>query len=73
MLEAITQKVDSSAVAHPNGTKVAGTFADRPSRTMSCGACVLPFTVAVYAISLVVICECAHIGLVGRYVLILRD
>ena len=30
MLEAITQKVDSSAVGHPNGTKVAGTFADRP-------------------------------------------
>jgi len=30
MLEAITQKVDSSAVAHPTGTKVAGTFADRP-------------------------------------------
>ena len=30
MLEAITQKVDSSAVRHPNGEKVAGSFADRP-------------------------------------------
>ena len=30
MLEVITQKVDSSAVAHPNGEKVAGSFADRP-------------------------------------------
>ena len=27
----ITEKVDSSAVRHPNGTKVAGSFADRPS------------------------------------------
>ena len=34
MLEAITQKVDGSAVAHPNGTKVAGTFADRPHHLM---------------------------------------
>ena len=31
MLEAITQKVDSSAVRHPNGEKVAGSFADRPA------------------------------------------
>ena len=34
MLEAITQKVDSNAVGHPNGTKVAGTFADRPLTPM---------------------------------------
>ena len=30
MLEAITQKVNRSAVRHPNGEKVAGSFADRP-------------------------------------------
>ena len=30
MLEAITQKVDRSAVRHPNGEKVARSFADRP-------------------------------------------
>ena len=30
MLESITHKVDRSAVAHPNGEKVAGSFADRP-------------------------------------------
>ena len=29
-LKVITEKVDSSAVRHPNGTKVAGSFADRP-------------------------------------------
>ena len=38
MLEAITQKVDSSAVAHPNGTKVAGTFVDRPGTHERLGA-----------------------------------
>ena len=31
MLEAIIQKVDSSAARHPNGEKVAGSFADRPT------------------------------------------
>jgi hypothetical protein len=31
MLEEITQKVDGSAVQHPNGEKVAGSFADRPT------------------------------------------
>ena len=31
MLEAIIQKVDSSAARHPNGGKVAGSFADRPT------------------------------------------
>ena len=30
MLEAITQKVDRSVVVHPNGEKVARSFADRP-------------------------------------------
>ena len=30
MLEATTQKVDRSAVRHPNGNKVARSFADRP-------------------------------------------
>ena len=28
-LKAITQKVDSNAIAHPNGEKVARSFADR--------------------------------------------
>ena len=28
-LKVITEKVDSSAVRHPNGEKVAGSFADR--------------------------------------------
>ena len=32
MLEAITQKVDRSAVRHPNGEKVARSFADRPDK-----------------------------------------
>ena len=39
MLEAITQKVDRSVVAHPNGEKVARRFADRPWRVIaSCAA-----------------------------------
>ena len=30
MLEAITKKIDRSAVRHPNGEKVARSFVDRP-------------------------------------------
>ena len=38
VLKAITQKVDSSAVAHPNGEKVARSFADRPVSVVQCSA-----------------------------------
>ena len=38
MLEAIAQKVDRSAVRHPNGEKVARSFADRPGSNRGEGA-----------------------------------